>query len=86
MLKITDPVAATLEEAAQLCPYPAYANGNDYGDWYIEASPPLLLALVELARSQGSDSLTERLERLTHPLCMEPLDAVLPSRAMPERW
>ncbi|MEU9063619.1 hypothetical protein AB0D13_33350 [Streptomyces sp. NPDC048430] len=47
--------------------------------------PGLLRALAPLALAQGSDELAARLERLSNPLCMESLDAVLtPSTA--ERW
>lgn len=86
MAKITDSVLRILEAAAELRPAPGYVNGDEYADWYIEATPRLLLALADPARAQDEPHLADRLDRLSHPLCMEPLDAVLPTEAMPEKW
>lgn len=86
MTKPTDSIVATLEAAAKLLPYPGYVNGDTYSEWYIPATPALLRALAELARTQGSTDLADRLDRFSHPLCMEPLDAVLPTQDMPRKW
>lgn len=84
--RTADAVATTLDVAAKLSPTPGYINGDEYGQWYIEAVPELLRALSQLALAHGSDTLAARLERLSNPLCMEPLDAVLTPGAMPQRW
>ncbi|MFI5940551.1 hypothetical protein ACIBCB_09850 [Streptomyces uncialis] len=81
-----DAVATTLDAAAKLGPVPGYINGDDYDEWHIEAGPELLRALSQLALAHGSDTLAARLERLSNPLCMEPLDAVLTPGTMPQRW
>ncbi|POG44907.1 hypothetical protein BV881_23970 [Streptomyces sp. ZL-24] len=81
-----DAVAATLDAAAKLSPVPGYINGDDYGEWYIEADPVLLRALSQLALAHGSAELAARLETLCHPLCMEPLDDVLTPGTMPRQW
>jgi hypothetical protein len=75
--KSTESIVAVLEAAARLRPCPGYINGHDYQEWYTEAKPDLLLALAELARTQNGRQLADRLEQLSKPLCMEPLDAVL---------
>ncbi|MDG9688296.1 hypothetical protein QC334_37170 [Streptomyces sp. DH18] len=84
--RTADAVATTLDAAARLSPSPGYINGDDYGEWYIEAGPELLRALSQLALAHGSDTLAARLERLSNPLCMEPLDDVLTPGTMPQRW
>ncbi|MFD6329235.1 hypothetical protein ACFWGI_06605 [Streptomyces niveus] len=85
-ITITDAVGTTLEAAAALNPVPGYVNGDDYSDWYIPATPPLLRALAQLARSQGASDLADSLDRFSHPLCMEPVDTVLAPGVMPEQW
>lgn len=84
--RTADAVATTLDAAAKLSPAPGYINGDDYGEWYIEAGPELLRALSQLALAQGSVELAARLETLCHPLCMEPLDDVLTPGTMPRQW
>ncbi|MCZ1006536.1 hypothetical protein [Streptomyces lydicus] len=79
-------VAATLEAAAGLRLTAGLVNGDHYDEWYVEARPSLLLALAELARSQGASQLADKLDRFSHPLCMEPLDAVLSPGDMPTKW
>lgn len=79
-------VATTLAAAAKLCPEPGYINGDDYGEWFIPASPALLRALAQLALAEGSQKLAARLENFCHPLCMEPLDEVLTPGTMPQQW
>lgn len=75
-----------LEAAARLRPSAGYVNGLDYGDWFIEAKPDLLLAVAQLARDLSRHELAGRLERLSKPMCMEPLDAVLSYDAPPQTW
>ncbi|MFF3343257.1 hypothetical protein [Streptomyces flavidovirens] len=82
----THAVKAVLDASAQLTPHPGYINGDDYDDWYIPVTPALLRALAELARTGTDRDLADRLERYSHPLCMEPLDAVLPSGTIPKEW
>ncbi|WP_128380446.1 hypothetical protein [Streptomyces cavernae] len=84
--KITENTGPILEAAARLRPCPGYINGHDYQDWYIEATPDLLLALAQLARDRHRHELADRLERLSKPLCMEPLDPVLSYDALPKSW
>ncbi|MFK8851418.1 hypothetical protein [Streptomyces sp. Ac-502] len=86
MTDITDTVTAILESAARLLPTPGYVNGDDYSDWHIRASPRLLRALAELARDEGGHQLADRLDRFSHPLCMEPLDTILSIETMPVKW
>ncbi|MFD7866035.1 hypothetical protein [Streptomyces sp. NPDC059783] len=83
---ISAAVATTLKAAAALSPAPGYINGDEYGEWYIEAGPDLLRALAQLALAHGSEELAARLERLSHPLCREPLDCVLMPDTMPRLW
>ncbi|PZT71795.1 MULTISPECIES: hypothetical protein [unclassified Streptomyces] len=81
-----DVITTVLNAAGDLAPTPSYINGDEYSQWYVEAEPALLRALAQLALAQGSDELAARLERLSHPLCMEPLDPVLMPGTMPQRW
>ncbi|MFD4754332.1 MULTISPECIES: hypothetical protein [unclassified Streptomyces] len=76
----------TLNAAAGLHPSPGYINGDEYSQWYIEAGPRLLRALSQLALANGSGELADRLENLSHPLCMEPLDDVLTPGTVPRQW
>jgi hypothetical protein len=82
----TESIAAILEAAARLRPSAGYVNGHDYQDWYTEATPNLLFALAQLARTRHEHELADRLEQLSKPLCMEPLDAVLSYDAHPDKW
>ncbi|MBO8202672.1 hypothetical protein [Streptomyces smyrnaeus] len=86
MIDITDSVVRTLEAASRLRPTPGFVNGDEYAEWYVEASSQLLLALADLAQAQDEPQLARQLELFSHPLCMEPLDAVLPTEAMPKTW
>ncbi|MFB7935437.1 hypothetical protein ACFC4C_40750 [Streptomyces sp. NPDC056039] len=84
--KIAESTGGVLEAAARLRPSAGYVNGLDYGDWFIEAKPDLLLAVAQLARDLSRHELAGRLERLSKPMCMEPLDAVLSYDAPPQTW
>ncbi|GAA2614957.1 hypothetical protein GCM10010304_80110 [Streptomyces roseoviolaceus] len=84
--KTTESIVAILEAAARLRPSAGYVNGHDYQDWYTEASPDLLLALSRLSRARQGHELADRLETLSKPLCMEPLDPVLSYDAQPQAW
>ncbi|MFB6572960.1 hypothetical protein [Streptomyces noursei] len=86
MKTMSDAVEAVLEAAARLAPSPGYINGDHYDEWYVEATPVLLVALAELARCRDDRELADKLNLLSGPLCMEPLDAVLPTNSMPKRW
>lgn len=82
----TENIVAILKAAARLRPSAGYVNGLDYQDWYTEATPDLLRALAQLARFRQEHELAGRLEQLSKPLCMEPLDAVLSYDAPPKTW
>ncbi|WP_328843023.1 hypothetical protein [Streptomyces sp. NBC_00258] len=84
--KTTASIVTILEAAARLRPSAGYVNGHDYQDWYTKATPNLLLALAQLARIHHGHELAGRLEQLSKPLCMEPLDAVLSYDAHPQTW
>ncbi|EDY48698.1 hypothetical protein [Streptomyces clavuligerus] len=79
-------IAALLSAAAELRPTPGYINGHSYEEWYIEATPGLLRALAALAREQAAGEHAIVLDRLSGPLCMEPLDSELDHEKYPKRW
>ncbi|GHH57460.1 hypothetical protein HNQ79_006500 [Streptomyces candidus] len=82
----TTALAAVLDEACRLTPAPGYINGDEYSQWYVEAHPAFLRALAALARAQGEEKLADRLQLLSRPLCMAPLDLDPDPATMPKRW
>ncbi|MFE9221692.1 hypothetical protein ACFYN3_35910 [Streptomyces lavendulae] len=68
-----DAVDRVLREAARLQPTPGFINGDEYGDWYIDAPAKLLKALSALAADRGQDDVAEWLTRMTGPMCLEAL-------------
>jgi hypothetical protein len=83
---ITGSMVAVFEAATRLRPCPGYINGHQYDEWYIEATPDLLRSLAELSRTCREGELAKWLERLSKPLCMEPLDPVLSCESIPKTW
>ncbi|MEV6810244.1 hypothetical protein [Streptomyces sp. NPDC051132] len=84
--RTTGSLAAVFEAAARLRPWPGYINGHSYDEWYIEATPDLLGALVQLSRTCHEQELAMWLEQLSKPLCMEPLDPLLSYDTLPKSW
>ncbi|WP_407842112.1 hypothetical protein ACE1OC_42940 (plasmid) [Streptomyces sp. DSM 116496] len=69
-----DVIDRVLLEAASLRPTPGYINGDDYGQWYVEAPTGLLEALAALAAHRKQPALSSRLERIAGPMCLEVVD------------
>lgn len=60
-----------LLEAVDLAPVPGYINGDDYGEWYVQASSSLLKALAALAVHRDCPELATRLKRYSGPMRLE---------------
>ncbi|MFI8515336.1 hypothetical protein ACIGHB_29830 [Streptomyces sp. NPDC085460] len=61
-----------LDAAESLRPVPGYVNGDDWEEWYVQATPALLRAMAELALHHQDEELAGRLVRFASPMCLEP--------------